>query len=231
MKKRWAALAAFVFGVSVHQASAADLALKAAPSQAIAPAAAASWTGWYVGVEGGWAHGRFRQTNQVSGVSEGWFNQDGGLVGGTLGYNWQAGTWVYGLETDLAWADVRGTQACGRTLTNTCGTDIRAYGTVRGRLGALVLSNTMLYATGGLAYADIHAWKDNGVTTGDNWRAGWTVGAGAEAMILPRWSVKLEYLYSDFPGTATTYLAAAATPVTAEERNVHMIRGGLNWHF
>jgi hypothetical protein len=51
-------------------------------------------------------------------------------------------------------------------------------------------------------------------------------------MILPRWSVKAEYLYANFPGTATTYtVIATATPVAATERNVHILRAGLNWHF
>jgi len=231
MRQSLAAVAALIFALAAQPALSADLPVKAPAPAHIATDPAMNWAGWYVGIEGGWARGRFSQTNQISGVSEGWFKNDGGMVGGTLGYNWQTGNWVYGVETDLSWADVRGTQACGRTLTNTCGTDIKAFGTARARLGVVALMNTMLYATGGLAYADIRAWKDNGVTVGDNWRAGWTVGFGGEAMILPRWSLKLEYLYSDFPGNATTYLATATTPVTAQERNVHVVRGGLNLHF
>jgi outer membrane immunogenic protein len=228
MRTPLAAVAAIIFGLTAQPALAADMPLKAPPREL---AAAPSWTGLYVGLEGGWEGGRFRQTNLVSGVSEGWFNQQGGLVGGTIGYNWQVANVVYGLESDLAWADVSGTQRCGKTLVNTCGTDIRAYGTARGRLGVTAFSNTMIYATGGLAFAEIHAWKDNGLTSGDDWRAGWAVGAGIETMILPRWSVKLEYLYSDFQGTATSYLANATTPIAAEERNVQVVRGGVNRHF
>lgn len=207
---------------------AADMPLKA-PTQI---AKVTNWAGWYVGIEGGGDWGSFSQTNTISHVSLGSFSQKGGLVGGTVGYNWQSGILVYGLETDLSWTNLSGTQKCGPTRTNICTTDMRAIGTARARVGATVLPNTIAYVTGGLAYADIHATRDVGATDSDNWRATWTVGAGAEMMIFPRWSIKAEYLYADFPGTATTYMVkATSTPVAATERNVHILRAGLNWHF
>jgi outer membrane immunogenic protein len=229
MNKGLAAVAAFVLGASAHPAAAADMPLKA---PAALQSVSAAWSGWYIGIEGGGDWGQFAQTNTITNVSLGTFNQKGGLIGGTAGYNWQSGMFVYGLETDLSWTNLSGTQACGPTRTNICTTDMRAIGTVRGRIGVTVLPNILAYVTGGLAYADIHATRDIGATESHDWRTTWTVGGGAEMMIVPRWSIKAEYLYIDFAGTATTYtVTATATPVASTERNVHILRAGLNWHF
>lgn len=207
---------------------AADMPAKA-PVKAVAYT---NWTGFYIGISGGGDWGRFSQTNTISGVSLGYFNQTGGLIGGTVGYNWQAGNFVYGLETDLSWSNLTGTQSCGPTLTFICNTDMRAYGTVRARAGMAVLSNTIAYVTGGLAYADIRATRNVSATVSDNWKAGYTIGGGVETMLWPNWSVKLEYLFSDFPGTATTYMVTStSTPVASDERNVHIVRAGVNYHF
>jgi outer membrane immunogenic protein len=231
MRTRLAAVAAVIFGLSAQQAFSADLPVKAPPHVQTA-AAAVNWSGWYVGVEGGGDWGQFAQTNTLTNVSLGTFNQHGTLVGGTAGYNWQSGIWVYGVETDLSWTNLSGTQVCGPTRRNICTTDMRAFGTLRGRIGATVLPNLLAYVTGGLAYGDIRATRDSGATQSSDWRATYTVGGGAEMMILPRWSLKAEYLYANFPGTATTYtIIANGTPVAATERNVHIVRAGLNFHF
>ena len=209
-------------------AFAADLPVKAPANIA----AVTNWTGFYIGIEGGADWGRFSQTNTITGVSLGFFDQKGGLIGGTVGYNWQTANWIFGLETDLSWTDLSGTQACGPTLSFICTTKMRSFGTLRGRLGTTVLDNLMLYVTGGLAYGDIRATRNVSATISDNWRAGWTLGGGGEMMLLPNWSVKLEYLYATFPGTATTYIVTASgTPVAAVERDVQVVRAGLNWHF
>jgi len=199
---------------------------------AVAADKPANWSGWYAGIEAGGDWGRFSQTNTISGVSLGFFNQDGGSVGGTFGYNWQSGPWVLGAETDLSWTNLSGTQACGPALTFVCTTEMRSFGTVRGRAGVSVLSNVLAYATGGLAYGDISATRNVGATKSDDWRTTWTIGGGIEVMLLTRWSAKIEYLYSSFPGTSTTYIVtASATPVAAAERNVQVVRVGLNYHF
>jgi outer membrane immunogenic protein len=194
----------------------------------------ASWTGFYVGAEGGWAHARAAQTNTVSNVSDGYYGQSGGIVGGTFGYNWQFSNWIVGLETDLAWSGIKGEETiCGKAHNQICPTELRTFGTARGRVGYLALPNTMIFAAGGLAYGEIKAYKEDvAVTGGDDWRAGWTIGGGFETMFAPHWSVKVEYLYATFDGTATTYtITATTTPIAAVERDVQMVRAGINWHF
>jgi outer membrane immunogenic protein len=213
---------------SIVSAVAADMPIKA-PPKAIA---GTNWSGWYVGISGGGDWGKFSQTNVLTGVSFGYFSQNGGLVGGTAGYNWQIANVVLGLETDLSWTKLYGTQQCGPGLVFVCSTETRAFGTFRGRAGVAVASNTLAFVTGGLAYGKIRATRDIGATTSEDWRAGWTVGGGIETMLMPQWSVKVEYLYASFPGTATTYtVLVGPTPVAATERDVQIVRAGLNWHF
>jgi len=101
----------------------------------------------------------------------------GGLFGASLGSNWQKGPWVYGLEGDLSWSDLRGSSnVCGPLMVtpHPCGTNLDALGTFRGRIGyaAGAGGNWLLYATGGLAVGNIHGW-DALTPSGDSvWRAG-----------------------------------------------------------
>src|SRR3569833_4782602 len=113
----------------------------------------ATWTGFYIGAEGGWAHARAAQTNTVSNVSDGYNGQSGGSVGATVGYNWQFSIWSVGLETDLAWSGIKGEETiCGKAHNQICPTELRTFDTARGRVGILALPNTMIFADGGLAY-------------------------------------------------------------------------------
>jgi outer membrane immunogenic protein len=216
-------------GLGCGTSVAADLPLKSPPKPIDPPA---NWSGFYVGLQGGYAWAHAYQTNLTSGVSNGYFDQKGWLAGGTLGYNWQFGQWVTGLETDFAWSNLSGDEICGRTRTNTCTTELRAFGTLRGRIGWEFAPRWLVFAAGGLAYGDVWANRDAGSTASDDWRAGWTAGGGIETMFAPHWSAKLEYLYATFPGTATTYLITASnTQVSTVERDVQIVRGGINWHF
>lgn len=93
-------------------------------------------------------------------------NRDGFLGGVQVGFNWQAGVWVFGVEADISFADVNGASTLGPTLafpglapipgsTYTSNWDMNWFGTVRGRLGFTAANTLLLYVTGGLAYADI----------------------------------------------------------------------------
>src|ERR1700730_14883246 len=89
-----------------------------------------NWTGFYVGINGGgaWGHSTWDRT--------GGFDPKGGLAGGTIGYNWQAGRWVFGLEGDLDWTNINGTTTMLCPLG--CKTSNSWLGTVRGRVGYAV---------------------------------------------------------------------------------------------
>ena len=119
-----------ILAMSVAAASAADL-----PRQRMMPAKAPiyippawSWTGFYIGINGG---GGFGRSDFSAPFPTGSFNTSGGLVGGTLGYNYQTGNIVLGAEGDIDWSDIHGSAACAGT---SCETRNNWLGTARGRL-------------------------------------------------------------------------------------------------
>ncbi len=179
-----------------------------------------NWTGAYIGINGGWAGGD-------AGMGAVGFDVDGGLVGATLGYNWQAGQAVFGLEGDINWTNIEGSGTCGAL---TCRVSNNWLGTVRGRLG-YAIDRFMPYVTGGLAFGDVEA-SATGLSGSSNTQTGWTVGGGVEFALAPaRWTAKLEYLYVDlgeFTCGAAACGAAAAGDVTF---NSHIVRAGLNYRF
>lgn len=121
-----------VLALGVVSASAADLPRhRAMPEKApVYVPPAWSWTGPYIGINGGWGFGR----SDFSAPSPtGSFDTSGGLVGGTIGYNYQLdNNVVFGLEGDIDWSDIHGSAPCAGT---TCETRNNWLGTARGRVG------------------------------------------------------------------------------------------------
>src|ERR1700693_320268 len=87
---------------------AADLPRPSYKSPVYSPEYAApfSWTGFYVGLNGGYGFGKSNWTNSTG--TSGDFNINGGLAGGTIGYNMQTGAWVWGLEADIDASWIKG---------------------------------------------------------------------------------------------------------------------------
>jgi outer membrane immunogenic protein len=179
-----------------------------------------NWTGFYVGINGGGGWGR----SDFSGPAfpSGSFNTSGGLVGGTLGYNWQAGQVVFGLETDLDWSNIKGSAPCGIT---TCSTNNTFLGTFRGRLGYAAWDRVLPYITGGLAYGNINT-NVAAFGSGSSTRAGWTLGGGVEFAIAGPWTAKVEYLYADLGRGGNIPALAGDSRFTA-----NIVRAGLNYRF
>jgi outer membrane immunogenic protein len=152
-------------------------------------------------------------------------NMDGFIGGGQIGYNWQRSKWLFGLEADIQGSDERATSEVCLTAACPVGSGLFTanykldwFGTVRGRVGFLPTDRVLLYATGGLAYGHVTANAPAIPVSWGSTRAGWTVGAGAEAAIDRNWSVKVEYLYMDLgniggaAGSATAVTNAPNTP-------------------
>jgi outer membrane immunogenic protein len=210
----------------VGTASAADLARKAPPLVTKAPPPAYvpfTWTGFYVGVNGGYGFGRSKWSGLPSS-----FDVKGGLFGGQLGYNWQFGQFVYGLEGDADWTDLKGTAnlaACGGIV---CQTKNNFLSTVRGRVGFAV-DRWLPYATGGLAVGNIKATVP-GFAGIDKTNAGWTAGGGVEYALAPNWSVKAEYLFVDLgKDNCGTMCGPALGNKVGLTSNV--VRAGVNYRF
>jgi outer membrane immunogenic protein len=146
-----------------------------------------NWTGFYLGINGGGGWGR----SQWDGIDK--FDVSGGLIGGTIGYNWQWGQAVVGVEGDIDWSGIRGstTTLCAPG----CETRNHWLSTVRGRVG-YAFDRFLPYLTAGLAVGDIRA-NVAGFPGGSITTAGWTVGGGLEVGIVSNVSVKAEYLFVD----------------------------------
>jgi outer membrane immunogenic protein len=214
-------LAAGLAGVG---AQAADLPPRYAPMVPQAPIYSPlyNWTGFYVGINGGGGWGR----SQWDGIDK--FGPSGGLIGGTLGYNWQVGgRWVVGVEGDVDWSGIRATTT---VLPCALGCETRNHwlATARGRAG-YAWDRFLPYLTAGLALGDVSASRP-GFPAGNSTTAGWTVGAGLEFGVVGNVSLKAEYLLvslSDFNCGFNCGLAANGN-ITFY---ANIFRGGLNVHF
>jgi opacity protein-like surface antigen len=230
-------IVAALASLSPFAAHAADM----APVYTKAPVALPSWAGPYIGITAGGGTGHSDQTDNGippapggggGGPQDGHYSVSGGLVGATLGYNWQQGMMVFGLEGDYSWADISGSSpVCGpNTATpHPCGTGLDALGTLRGRVGyAMGPSGSVLpYITGGLAIGDIRGWDSLVSSEGSGFRVGWTAGVGVEAKIAPQWTVKAEYLHVDL-GATHLFDVVPGVPETVSFR-ADIFRVGANY--
>jgi outer membrane immunogenic protein len=196
----------------------------------IAPAAF-SWTGFYLGLNGGYAWGHSDWNNPVAGNVS--FNTKKYLLGGTFGYNWQTGNFVFGLEGDVdaSWVDGSTTAgAAGAPCGGTgCTTKNSWLGTGRGRLG-YAFDRFLPYITGGAAFGNIKGTAANGGSV-DKTKVGWAAGAGVEWAFFTNWSAKIEYLYADL-GKVTCDAATCGGGADSEiTYKTNMVRLGVNYRF
>jgi outer membrane immunogenic protein len=219
-------------------AMAADLGAMPVRAPVAAPVPYFSWSGIYIGVQGGFGWADIERKLVTSGTK---FtdNLSGGLVGGTVGFNWQGGPWVWGVEADYAWADIGRTVDCFAAVAPglRCGSTMDSFGTLRGRLGG-AWDRVMIYATGGAAFADQSIFVNNTITGAsvrrDRFGFGWTLGGGVEWAFFPNWSLKAEALYfdinSDRLSTAGFGLAAETVGIDTRFTGA-LVRGGINYRF
>ena len=180
-----------------------------------------NWTGFYIGANGGGGFGwsKWDTTNS--------FTPTGGVAGGTIGYNYQIGAAVLGVEGDIDWAGLSGSTTAGCPAG--CTTSDSWLSTVRGRLG-YAAGRFMPYITAGGAFGNINA-STPGLAGGNATNAGWTVGAGLEFAIAPRWTIKAEYLYVDLGSFNCGGGCSAGAAVDNVAFTTNLIRGGFNYRF
>ena len=193
-----------------------------------------SWTGFYVGlhVGYGWNDQDWQfDTSPVSTDHDG----DGIFGGGQIGYNWQTGTIVFGIEADAAWASIDGDKICPNGANN-CEHEVNWLASIRGRLGTTVFNPmTLLYATAGWGWADIDYGTPNlGIGPSGSFsktHSGFVVGGGVEHAFTPNTTIKFEYiayLLDDVtapPGTLSGPFAADLEPT------LHTVKLGVNFKF
>ena len=267
MKPTIAIIAALALAsIEGMSAQAADMAVKAP----VAPVVAVhGWTGLYVGLNAGGVWGNtdidYRASDfgfsgpagaaLLNSVASGKVESSGFTAGGQIGYNYQFGRTVLGVEADLQYTDLSGSRfvsltvppALGGPLIDTFSQSMSSkwLSTLRGRLG-FANGPWLLYATGGLAVAEV-SYTDVGffpflpstnAASRTETRAGWTIGAGAEWMFGSNWSVKAEYLYVDLGTTSYTSVnnVLNAPPTLATITHDHHLtenigRVGINYRF
>jgi outer membrane immunogenic protein len=183
-----------------------------------------NWTGFYVGANAGYGWG----TSTWSAVPTANNKPAGFLAGGTIGYNYQMGSIVWGLEGDFDWSNVKDTVTCAVAVT--CETRNDWLATFRGRVG-YAFDRWLPYLTGGGAYGNVKATVSVPAfglsASSSNNQLGWTVGGGVEYAFLANWSAKIEYLYVDLGS-----FNAAPTPlVNNVSFKENIVRAGLNYKF
>jgi outer membrane immunogenic protein len=227
-------------------AAAADLGRFPTKAPVAAPASVQNWTGLYVGGNAGYSWGRTDVDYSLAGVpiARTTLDPNSFIGGGQIGYNWQLGSLVLGVEGDLAWR--HGTDATTFTFGNAAGdfarfnTEQNWVGTARPRIG-FAANNWLIYGTGGVAFGEFkHAYTETrpGVATralaNSETKAGWTAGGGVEYAFTNQWSLGVEYLYMDFGSTALAQPVAPpvfpSTTASFDDKS-HVVRAKLNYKF
>jgi len=234
--KRALILGLGLVSLTILPAAAADIPVKA-PVLAPVVAPPFSWTGFYIGVSGGGAWGRSRHTNSAGDLTP-TFNVSGGIIGGTVGYNYQVNNWVLGLEGDWSWVSKRGSAVDIPPFNTafTSETRERWLATGRARVG-MTWNQALFYITGGGAAADVQINVCGPAAVGcaseAKTRWGWTVGAGIEYALSQNWSLKGEYLYVNFGNTSyfNPPPGVFADRVGGVFLDDHIFRVGVNYRF
>ena len=201
-----AAAAAFVGGISA--ANAADLggSYKDEPIASYGPAY--SWAGLYVGASAGFGAGDTQTTLSAFNTSLQIADYDinGAIYGGHIGYNFQRGNFVFGLEAGLNGTDMDGSQGILTSLI-TSERELDWYATATARLG-YASGKTLFYGFGGVAWADVTSRLAIGGTTvreDEETHVGWTAGLGIEHALTNNFIVRVEYSHVDLGEETTTY--------------------------
>jgi outer membrane immunogenic protein len=178
-------------------ASAADLA--AQPYTKAPPMVAYyDWSGFYVGANGGWGSSHDCRRNATTNVAFGCHDASGGVIGGQVGYRWQSAGWVFGLEAQGNWADLRGSNISLAAPASSVRSNVDAIGLFTGQVG-YAWANTLAYEKGGAAVTDtrfdVVTAATGAVTSSSGYNTNWgaTVGAGLEYGFAPNWSAAVEY--------------------------------------
>jgi outer membrane immunogenic protein len=187
--------------------------------------AAFSWTGFYVGTSVGIATG---QTTADLGLGGGLFNTDyelsGSIYGIQVGYNWQSGPMVIGIEASYSGTTIQGTTTC--ILILECKREIESIGTVAGRFG-LAVDKTLYYVLGGVAWGKVNSDVSIvgiNIASDSQDHVGWIAGIGFEHALTKNITLRIEYSHIDL-GTEQHFGFADVDVV------LDTIRLGVNYKF
>jgi outer membrane immunogenic protein len=226
-------------------AQAADMPLKA-PPRAYSVPEVGDWTGFYIGVHGGygWGKGTLDDVDITDVVDAPFHNPKpkGGVFGGHAGYNWQTGRFVGGLEIDYSFAKLKETQSCsddgcfGSVSSRTLRSKVDALASARARAGFLVTDSLLAYGTAGIGWARSQATAtftncsecDPETFTAKSNNFGWVAGGGLEYKLTQNVLLRGEYLHYDFGSVGYVFEQG---PTVNTKLTVDVARGGLSFKF
>jgi outer membrane immunogenic protein len=235
-----------LFALAAGAAQAADVSAPQGPN----------WSGFYVGLTGGYGWGNGSFDGQALAAPEDYsvinymsdsFPMQGALLGGKVGLDAEvSNNVVIGLVGDVSWTNING-KLCIEGGVGSCdgspddsylNANIDWLGTARGRLG-FASGNTLFYGTGGLAFGNVNTNVTNIEGGNDptrydsNMHVGWTIGAGAEMKLSEKMSVGAEYLYVDLGSKEYKYLSpdGGADVIGVGSVTANIVRASLNYHF
>jgi outer membrane immunogenic protein len=205
-----------------------------------------SWTGFYVGVNGGWGFANGNTNASIAGgpltgaTGSGSGSLNGGIAGGQIGFNYQMNALVVGFEGDIDWSGQSRTDTfgCGVGCTVSETVKIPWLATARVRIGG-AFDHALVYATGGAAWtnaSDSLTASALGVTANllslSSTNTGWTAGGGVEYAFTDNWTARIEYLYvqTNLTASAAVPFAGGTITETAHLKD-NLVRGGINYKF
>jgi outer membrane immunogenic protein len=204
-------------------AMAADMPLKAPMAP---PPPPPSWTGFYIGINGGASWATAANSINLGGLGIGGagslplYSQglNGFLGGGQIGYNYQSGNFLVGVEGDGDWSNIKGSTPCLVLFTCTANMQWSADATVRA--GVLPMHNLLVYVKGGASWTSVkYNFTDGGLlaplsltSNQTETKVGGLLGFGTEYMFAPHWTAKIEYNYVDYGNHTDTHTLTLAVP-------------------
>lgn len=230
---------------------AADMPVKA-PKIPPAPIGVYNWSGFYVGAQLGGGWGEPNWTNRTDPAlamffadyvaGQGFNHTVSGIIGGAqVGYNWQTGPLVFGLEASYSGADIKGT-----SRSPVGGADdnfearIRSLILATGRVG-YAWNNWLFYGKGGYAGADVSTSVSDtvgvfafqlGAGSDRQWHSGWTAGVGLEYAITSNWIVGIEYDYVSLQSKNHELGSLGGSYLwSVDPNNLHVVVGRLSYKF
>lgn len=177
------------------------------------------WSGFYIGAAGGYSFGSGEVAGDIGTFS---FDHDGWIASVLAGYNWQAGSLVFGVEADIGSGDFGTTTA---TAFGELNSELNWLASVRGRAGFLLTPALLVYATGGVAWADLEFSLPG--SSASTTFFGYQVGGGAELALLPSASLRLEYIFTDLEGERLSHGGLNST----FDPDFHTVRAGFAFKF
>ena len=223
--KRVVGIALLGCGLATGSAAAADLGGgRVMPPRDFAPPyeprLIERWTGFYVGGTLGYGFGEGLANTAAGSIP---FDQDGALGTVLAGYNWQRDALVLGIEADLGTGWLESSSAMGFGQLET---ELNAMGSFRGRLGFLATPSLLLYATGGLAWANMDFNLSGGESRSETF-FGYQLGAGGELLLDNNMSLRLEYIYTDLGAERVVHGGMLNT----YDPDFHTVRAGIAFKF